>query len=291
MAVGGPRGPAPWPARTLPAAAATSGAPEFVDNVAESAAALRDGLVCPMLRSFGNRAPSRPVIDGHFGPGDASRPRLRYVEALVTVVGGSIQRCNIGWLLALTVGCGSVKEPGDSGLSAGPIAEADGSADTSTESITDPCLMPIAVVELGTGDFGTTFRAINTGDPITLANGERGVWYIYVAAIIRSPTPFVSVHATVWDAAGNQLAGSTGPVYLELVEYDSATCVGATWGLRAPLLDYSPPVGGFEQVICDLEGQALTIQMDVVELETGAAVSDTMLRVAALDPLDVVTCY
>jgi hypothetical protein len=196
--------------------------------------------------------------------------------------------------LVVAAACGPAPSPDDTDATS--VVEGDSDTDIDTDSdtdttITDPCLMPAAVVELGTGDIEINYRAIQTGDPVTMVHGPQGGWHIDVAATIRSPTPDVSFHSVVTDEAGNQLSGSQPADLLALASYDPVTCEGLVYGRRALLLDYTPPVGGLQEFICSLEFTVLTIDVDVVELATGATTEGTMTPSAALDPADEPLCH
>ncbi len=197
-------------------------------------------------------------------------------------------RASLGMWMAL-VACGTSNVDSDSAPPTGGETDTDTDTDTDTV-VVDPCLLPVAIVELGAGDVEANYRAIAPGDPVTMVHGPQGGWHIDMAATIRSPTPDVSVHPTASDAAGNQLAGSANPVFLALAGYNTITCEGKVFGQRALLLDYEPPADGMQLYICSLEGQPLTMGMDVVELATGAIASGVMLPTAALDPVDVPVC-
>jgi hypothetical protein len=168
---------------------------------------------------------------------------------------------------------------------AGACAGGTSPPEPTTVTEVDPCELPIGV-EVGTGE--GTFVPLAEGDPIVPTWGPQQGWHLWTAGRLQGlPSPEISFHgyATVV-STGEAFAGFLQPdTTLDLSQpggsYLPGTCSGTFWG-KLTFIDTKYSIPAF---VCELDGEEVDFQLDVVQLGTEAAVSATVrVVVANTDP-------
>jgi hypothetical protein len=192
------------------------------------------------------------------------------------------------WVLALPpvfVGCAGV-ESDDSGDTDEPV---------DSDTTVDGCLADPMVVTPGTGDLA--YIPLSDGDPVTIWHGPQGGWHIETAGYVQHAVQSLSLHPKVTAVGlGLGLAGTEPastedpgdvPEFKALAFYSDSTCDGEFWGVRAFVDDVITPPNGmtYQEFICSLEGQELTLEIDVADLENGRSATTTVSVIAELDPI------
>jgi hypothetical protein len=178
-------------------------------------------------------------------------------------------------------------------------------------AVTDVCPSEPLSLEVATGVAGPVL--LHDGDPVVMTYGPQGGWHIWTAGVIHG---FVSLDDTpgasasrpmevdvdvVRTATGTLLTGTASDAAIDLSNpafgnWSDATCSGAFYGHQSRIVDASSgvvPKDGetYRDLICELEGEDLTLTVAVTDLVDGATTTDTVHVLAQLDPVDVAYCH
>jgi enediyne biosynthesis protein E4 len=213
---------------------------------------------------------------------------------------------SLWWLLFALVACGTGRNKdrgGDSGTGGSPTeattpttgpsttptpttttAPTPTTTSTATTAPTTPtsCLRAELEVVAGTGI--SAYLELQDGDPVEMEHGPQGGWHITTAAHIEGVSPLAKLTPLVLRASGDWLAGYQPGEYRELDDYDPDTCAVDATDIRAWMKTRS------QEFICSLEGEMLTLSVEVLDLETKASGVGSVQVIATLDPDDVEVC-
>lgn len=146
---------------------------------------------------------------------------------------------------------------------------------------TGACACEAASVEVGGGD--VEFVPLTDGVEATMVHGPQGGWHILGGARMSNFSPIVRIHYTVTvEATGAIVADNNYRVEMRT----DGECSGYYTGMYGYLDVRELAEGDLDTPPELLAGQELRLTMDVAD-ELGAAASDSLLVIAALDPMDV----
>ncbi|HHO52937.1 MAG TPA: hypothetical protein ENK18_19190 [Deltaproteobacteria bacterium] len=138
-------------------------------------------------------------------------------------------------------------------------------------------------MEIGTG--GARYEPLSEGQPLEVTFGPQGGWHLTTAVRLSAISSIARLHpsATVI-ATGEEIAGLQLPENRELSHHDPVRCTAEALDLRAFLSSRDP------QEICPLQGEPLTIRVEVTDLTTQLTAVGERTVIAALDPVTAEGC-
>ena len=146
---------------------------------------------------------------------------------------------------------------------------------------TGACACDSASVEVGGGD--VEFIPLTDGADATMVHGPQGGWHVLGSARMSNFSPIVRIHYTVTvEATGAIVADNNYRVEMRT----DGECSGYYAGMYGYLDVRELADGELDTPPELLAGQELRLTMEVAD-EQGAAATDSLMVIAALDPMDV----
>lgn len=153
----------------------------------------------------------------------------------------------------------------------------------------DACPAPLLVP--GTGY--DPVEPVAEGAEFRMVHGPQGGWHVDTGALVTFPTREVRVAPRLL-LDERQIAGEQTPTYTVLADYDEETCTGNFYEVRAYVDDEFAdlPVGTdlLHDYVCPLAGQALTVELEVSDIDRETVLTERVTGTLLLDPYDVSAC-